>query len=236
LLILDLNIPGLDGFTLVEQLKRRNLSGEMGQASPKIILLTAVGQPGDGIRCRELGIDSYLTKPIQPRELLQVIQASLGKDQSKSSRARPISRHSIREERPGLLILVVEDNLVNQKLVLRLLEKRGHRVVLACNGLEAIDQFQKHLFDLVLMDVQMPEMDGFEATARIREIQKQRNNPVPIVAMTAHALKGDRERCLEVGMDGYVSKPIVKAQLFSEIDRFVQPNRAWEDVVSISPP
>jgi CheY-like chemotaxis protein len=165
-----------------------------------------------------LGIAAYLTKPIKQSDLLDAILLALGvtsvEDEGFEERAarRPAAARPLR-------ILLAEDSLVNQKLAVALLEREGHAVTVAQNGKEAIKAFVSQEFDLVLMDVQMPEMDGFEATAAIRERQRQTGINVPIVAMTAHALKGDRERCLEAGMDDYVSKPIRASQLLTAIEK-----------------
>jgi CheY-like chemotaxis protein len=137
-----------------------------------------------------------------------------------------VTRHTVRENSKSLSFLVAEDNTVNQRLIIRLLEKRGHHVVLARNGREAVEALEKQTFDIVLMDMQMPEMDGFEATKVIRENEKGSGIQVPIIALTAHAMQGDKERCLACGMNGYVSKPIVMEDLFSVIqDVFSEMNR-----------
>jgi len=135
------------------------------------------------------------------------------------------------EELSGLHILLAEDNAVNRKLAIRLLEKRGHTVVVAENGREVLAALEQHPFDVVLMDVQMPMMDGFEATTVIRNREKKNSEHLPIIAMTAHAMKGDRERCLEAGMDGYVSKPIQAKELFEAIARAVPANNEAEPIV-----
>jgi CheY-like chemotaxis protein len=129
-----------------------------------------------------------------------------------------ITRFTIQDARKQLKVLLAEDNPVNQKLAMRILEKRGHHVVAVSNGREAIDTYEKEHFDLVLMDVQMPEVDGFEATQRIRQIEKRKGGHIPIVAMTAHAMKGDREKCLAAGMDEYVPKPIKTQELHNVIE------------------
>ncbi len=134
-----------------------------------------------------------------------------------------ITRHTVREARKQLNILVVEDNIVNQKLVAKMLERRGHYTAIANNGVEAIKAFENNEFHLILMDVQMPKMDGHEATKIIRFKEKEMKKHIPIIALTAHAMKGDRERCLEAGMDDYITKPINPEKLFeaieSQIDR-----------------
>jgi two-component system sensor histidine kinase/response regulator len=162
---------------------------------------------------------------VKQSDLLDAIMMALG--QPPDEEAPVITRHTVREARIRLKILLAEDNLVNQKLVVKMLEKRGHRVVVAPNGRKAVDAFKAEYFDLILMDVQMPEMDGLEATARIREreaelatrdLQPGTHN-IPIIALTAHAMKGDREKCIGAGMDDYVTKPIKADELFAVIEK-----------------
>jgi CheY-like chemotaxis protein/HPt (histidine-containing phosphotransfer) domain-containing protein len=165
---------------------------------------------------RALGVDGYLLKPVLPGELLETIRRLVGAAPAPTAGEAPAPRE------PGarrLDVLLAEDNKVNQMLAVRLLEKQGHRVTVAGDGAEALDLSARRDFDLVLMDVQMPEVDGLEATRRIRERESGAGKHVPIVAMTAHAMKGDRERCLAAGMDDYVSKPIEPAELGAVIDR-----------------
>ena len=169
------------------------------------------------VRCQELGLAAYLTKPIKQAELYRAILAALGSPEAKPKPTTPSSRRVGR----SLRVLLAEDNLVNQKLAVRLLEKQGHSIVVAGNGRQALEAIERQPFDLVLMDVQMPEMDGFEATAAIRARERGSGQHLPILAMTAYAMKGDRERCLEAGMDGYVSKPIQPRELWKAIDKLV---------------
>jgi two-component system sensor histidine kinase/response regulator len=216
LILTDAHMPEMDGFTLAERIKHHpRLAGAT------IMMLTSGGQRGDAARCRELGVAAYLTKPIGQSELLNAILQVLGAGLHKTELAPLVTRHSLRETRQGLRILLVEDNLVNQRLATRLLEKRGYTVVVASTGREALASLAKQTFDLALMDVQMPDMDGFEATSAIREREKVIGKHLPIVAMTAHAMVGDRERCLAAGMDGYVSKPIKAQALFDAIKALV---------------
>jgi CheY-like chemotaxis protein/HPt (histidine-containing phosphotransfer) domain-containing protein len=181
------------------------------------MMLSSACQPIDTARCQELGLAAYLTKPIKQAELYRSILAALG-----NPAAAPPAAPSP-PTRPGrtLRFLLAEDNPVNQKLAARLLEKQGHSVAIVGNGVEAVQAVERQLFDLVLMDVQMPEMDGFEATAAIRERERGTGRRLPIVAMTAYAMKGDRERCLAAGMDGYVSKPIQPRELWQAIEQLV---------------
>ena len=204
LILTDLLMPEMDGFALVERIRAN------GETAAAIVMLTSSGRRGDAARCEELRIAAYLTKPIRQCELRDAIMQVLATTKNQTS--NPVltckSLHETRELTLSLKVLVTDDNLVNQRLVTRLLEKRGHRVTTASNGLEALEALQKEPYDLVLMDVQMPRMDGFEATAKIRKSENGTNSRIPIIALTAHAMKGDRERCLAAGMDGYLTKPI----------------------------
>jgi two-component system, sensor histidine kinase and response regulator len=218
LVLIDALMPGMDGFELAGKIKE-----DPGLAGATIMMLTSAGQRGDAARCRKLGIEAYLIKPIRQSDLLNAILMTLGKPAA-GPRTPLVTRHTLREAKRKLNVLVVEDNPVNQQLALRLLEKEGHRAALAASGSEAIAQLEAghhRAFDLVLMDVQMPGMDGYEATAHIRRNEKAGGDHIPIVAMTARAMKGDRERCLAAGMDAYVSKPIQPAQLFTTIEEVV---------------
>ena len=219
LVLLDAQMQDMDGFTLAERIKQ---SPELAPAT--IMMLTSAGQRGDGARCRDLGISAYLTKPIRQSDLLDAIITVTGKFPGKSEPVPLVTRHSLRESQRHFNILLAEDNAVNQTLAVRLLEKHGHSVVVTGNGREALATFENSLpgeFDLLLMDVQMPEMDGFEVTAAIREMEKTTALHVPILAMTANAMQGDREICLHSGMDGYVSKPVQVEELLMEIERLV---------------
>jgi len=210
LILTDMHMPKMDGFTLIERIRQRP---ELSAAI--IMMLTSAGHRGDAARCQELGIAAYLLKPIRQSELREAIARVLGARENMG--AIPlITRYSLGdaiEPTEVLRVLVAEDNAVNQRLATRLLEKRGHRVTVTANGREAVEAVAKQSFDLVLMDIQMPEMDGFEATAAIRQREKHNGAHIPIVALTAHAMKGDRERCLAAGMDDYLSKPIRSQEL-----------------------
>jgi signal transduction histidine kinase/CheY-like chemotaxis protein len=212
LILLDGQMPEMDGFTLAERIHE---DPELVNAT--IMMLTSAGHLGDAKRCRELGISAYLVKPIRQGELLDAICQVL--DGGARKKPEPLlTRHTLREEKHRIRILLAEDNAINQTLAVRLLEKRGYSVTVAPDGQAAVQAFQTGGFELVLMDIQMPGMDGFEATAAIREKEKLTGTHIPIVAMTAHALVGDQERCLASGMDAYVSKPIRTSQLFSTIE------------------
>jgi len=218
LVLTDMHMPGMDGFALVERIRQRP---ELSTAT--IMMLTSAGHRGDAARCQELGVSAYLLKPIRQSELREAVARVLGAKEQKG--AIPlITRYSLQDAREptgSLRVLVAEDNLVNQRLVTRLLEKRGHFVVVAGNGREALEALEKESFDLVLMDVQMPVMDGFEATAAIRKREEGKGIRVPVVALTAHAMKGDREKCLAGGMDGYLTKPIRPQQLDELLEKYL---------------
>jgi signal transduction histidine kinase/CheY-like chemotaxis protein len=215
LILLDGQMPEMDGFTLAEHIHKDH---ELANAT--IMMLTSAGHLGDAARCLELGISAYLVKPIRQGELLDAICRVLdGKAQKKPEPL--VTRHTLREEKHRIRILLAEDNVINQTLAVRLLEKRGYSVTVAPDGQAAVEAFQTGGFALVLMDIQMPRMDGFKATAAIREREKPTGGHIPIVAMTAHALVGDQEKCLASGMDGYVSKPIRTSELFATIEKML---------------
>ena len=219
LVLTDMHMPKMDGFALIERIRQKP---ELSAAT--IMMLTSAGHRGDAARCKELGVSAYLLKPIRQSELREAIGRVLGAEQSDG--AIPlITRYSLQDARePGssLKVLLAEDNLVNQRLAVRLLEKRGHRVVVAANGLEALAAQKKEHFDLVFMDVQMPEMDGMEATVAIREQEKRTGEHVMVIALTAHAMKGDREKCLASGMDAYLSKPIRPQELDDVLEDYLK--------------
>jgi signal transduction histidine kinase/CheY-like chemotaxis protein len=208
--VLDANMPDLDGFTVAQQIASRP---EL--AASTIMMLSSSGQLGDAARCRELGVSAYLTKPVGQADLLQTICRIVGSTAVKTGRA---GSDALVVE--SLKILLAEDNPVNERVAVGFLTKRGHRVTVARNGVEAVAAFEQEQFDTILMDVQMPVMGGLEATAAIRERElRTGDGHIWIVAMTAHAMKRDRARCLEAGMDGYLSKPIDRRALFDAIER-----------------
>ena len=224
LVLTDAQMPEMDGFTLAECIRK---DSDLAEAT--IMMLTSGGQRGDAARCRELGVAAYLTKPIRQAELREAILTVLGVRPQPQEKSPLVTRHSLRERRRGLRVLLAEDNAVNQQLAGRLLEKRGHTVVIAPNGRVALEKLEKTNFpgfDVVLMDVQMPEVGGYEATAAIREREKATGDHLPIIAMTAYAMKGDRERCLASGMDGYVSKPLQVEDFFAAIEAAAQAHPA----------
>ncbi len=233
LILTDAHMPGMDGFTLVEHIRQ-----DPTLAGATIMMLTSGGQRGDAARCRELGVAAYLTKPIRQSELREAILTVLGAKSAAATDRSLLTRHTLRERRRNLRVLLVEDNAVNQRLAIRLLEKRGHSVAVAGNGREALDLLEKanfRGFHLVLMDVQMPEMDGLAATAAIREREKSTGTHLPIIAMTARAMKGDRERCLAAGMDGYLAKPIQGEDLLDAIENFGQSPKVAEVATTAKP-
>lgn len=217
LIITDMHMPKMDGFGLVEELQSLSTTGAT------IMMLTSGGQKGDAQRCAELGISAYLFKPVRQIELREAIARVLKRRASEED-SPMITRSTLREHFSGtrtLRILLAEDNPINQKLATRLLEKRNHTVIVTGNGKEALETLKKENFDLVLMDIQMPEMDGFEATSILREQEKSTGKHQPVVAMTALAMNGDRERCISAGLDGYISKPIHPRELDEVLDRYV---------------
>ena len=213
LAIIDFQMPDLDGFGLAGRIKARP---ELG--TTMIMMLSSVGNRGDGVRCRELGVASYLTKPVRQSLLLEAVLAVLTTNERPVGHPVVVTRHTINEAHRSLRILVAEDNAVNRLLVTALLGKRGHTIFTVVNGREAVAAVTEDVFDIVLMDVQMPEMDGLEATAAIRKLESVTGAHVPIIALTAHAMKGDREICVAAGMDEYLSKPINSTQLFALIE------------------
>jgi PAS domain S-box-containing protein len=212
LVVSDVHMPEMDGFTLAERIQNNPALGR-----PPILMLTSAGHIGDAARCRGLGISGYLLKPVRQAELLEAICEAMNVGME-SKEAPPATRHTLREAKSRLRILLAEDNAVNRTLVVRILEKRGFAVEVAGNGRAALQALDAGKFDAVLMDVQMPDMDGYQATAAIREAEKTTGKHIPIIAMTAHAMQGDREKCLAAGMDAYVSKPITASEMFRAIE------------------
>jgi two-component system, sensor histidine kinase and response regulator len=211
LVLTDAHMPQVDGFTLA-----RRISEDPRLGSTVVMMLTSGDRPEDMARCEELGIAAYLLKPIKQSELLEAVELALGITMVGEELPRPAEQGRCRVG--PLRVLLAEDSLVNQKLAVALLEGEGHTVAVAQNGKQALDMLSGGPFDLVLMDVQMPDMDGLEATVRIRAAERRAGGHIPIIAMTAHALKGDRERCLAAGMDRYVAKPIRAKDLFAAIE------------------
>lgn len=215
--LLDGHMPDMDGFAVAER-----ISEDRRYAGTKLVMLTSAGQPEDVARCRKLGISAYLTKPIKQSELFDVIVSAVGQpveEKASPSQRRKRSGPALRK----LRVLVAEDNQVNQLVSTRIFEKLGHQVTVVNNGREALAAVQAGKFDLIAMDVQMPEMDGLDATRAIRALEGAAGTHIPIIAMTAHAMKGDRERCLAAGMDGYTSKPIRIRDLEQAIAQLIGP-------------
>jgi signal transduction histidine kinase/DNA-binding response OmpR family regulator len=207
LVLLDANMPGMDGFEVARRMRDEE---HLGGAT--IMMLSSSGQYGETARCRDVGIANHLTKPVDQRDLLAAIGRALARDAAPRA---PLPQAMLSADLPArrLHILLAEDNVVNQRLAASLLERRGHKVTIAANGREALAACERKSFDVVLMDVQMPEMGGFEATAAIRSLERSTGARIPIIAMTAHAMKGDRERCLAAGMDEYLTKPLDSRKL-----------------------
>jgi CheY-like chemotaxis protein len=207
----------MDGFTLFERAR-----SETQHQNVPFVLLTSAARPGDVARCREIGVAAHLIKPVKQSQLMNAIASAVAGEEAVALPRRKPNEAGVASAPDRMLhILLAEDNAVNQKFAVRAIEKAGHSVVVANNGREAVEAWERARYDLVLMDMQMPEMDGFEATARIRDLERERGatERIAIVAMTANAMKGDKERCLEAGMDGYVSKPVKRQTLFAEIER-----------------
>ncbi len=213
ILLSDVHMPKMDGFMLAERLR----SDPTFQKVP-IVLLTSGGRSGDATRCKQLGIVAHLIKPAKHSELFDAITRAAGKPvvAGKASAKSQVESPPI----PPLRILLVEDGKANQVLAQKMLQKWGHQVEIVDNGEKAVRQWQAGGFDLILMDVQMPVMDGIQATRRVRELEVVEGTHIPIIAMTAHAMKGDRDRCIEAGMDAYVAKPFRQHELYSVLDQF----------------
>jgi signal transduction histidine kinase/ligand-binding sensor domain-containing protein/DNA-binding response OmpR family regulator len=212
LVLLDVHMPDLDGFEVAAAIQRRPVL-----ADAAILMLTSKDRAGDVRRCRDLGITRYLIKPISQRELLLAIQSALGGAPSRAVRQPTLAASGTLK--PSLRLLLAEDNRVNQALAVALLKREGHTVTVVDNGASAVAAATTGGFDAVLMDVQMPEMSGIDATMAIRTHEATTGAHVPIIALTAHAMHGDQERCLEAGMDGYLAKPIRAADLRQALSR-----------------
>jgi two-component system sensor histidine kinase/response regulator len=216
LIILDVMMPDMDGFAVAEQIRQ-----DTELAKTKIIMLSSSDRNEYAKLYEKLNISAYVMKPVKQSTLLNTILTVVGKMPAGSNKPKPVSIYSSLKSSHQFNILLVEDNAVNQQLAVRMLQKFGHTVKVAENGKEALTNMDNESFDLILMDVQMPEMDGFEATAAIRERERITCTHIPIIAMTAHAMKGDQERCLEAGMDDYVSKPVQAKILFEAVENAI---------------
>ena len=214
--LLDMQMVGMDG----EQTTRA-IKSDPAVKDVKIIILTSMGHRGDAARLESLGCSGYLLKPVKQQMLFDATLAVLGREKDESPGL--ITRHILSEQRKlNLRLLLVEDNPINQKVAVTVLQKAGYSVDMVDNGLDAVVKAQTNPYNAILMDVQMPGMDGLEATQQIREWEQDRGTHIPIIAMTAHAMRGDRERCLAAGMDDYVTKPLEPKVLFSALDRWAQ--------------
>jgi CheY-like chemotaxis protein len=214
-LLVDVHMPGMDGFELVQELQTR-----YAIAGTTILMLTSDRRPGDSARCKALGVAHHLIKPIQHEELRRALNALIDEREGRgapasTAPAAAVPLSSVRR----LRVLVAEDNVVNQRLASAMLGRLGHEVVIANDGGESVTAVAEDRFDIVFMDVQMPTMSGFDATRAIREAEGATGVRVPIVAMTAHAMSGDRERCLDAGMDDYVTKPVSLATIEGTLRR-----------------
>lgn len=227
LILLDAQMPEIDGFMLAQRIKNDAILNK-----PIIMMLTSSGVRGDAVRCQQLGISAYLVKPVKKRDLYDAIIYTLNENRESNNL---VTRHVIDENRKSgqkednipdticipLNILIAEDNFINQKLTSILLQKKGWRVVTVQNGKEAVMALELERFDIILMDVQMPEMDGLETTRAIRKKEKQAGGHIPIIAMTAYAMTGDKEKCMKAGMDGYLTKPIRAEELYAAIEKML---------------
>jgi CheY-like chemotaxis protein len=225
LILTDVHMPEMDGFELLKHIK-------IHSQIPTVIMITSGSYVGDVARSRELGAEAFLIKPVRQNELLQTILRVLAEHPPASpsvSSWRQSMQRLTEELRPqttsGLHVLVAEDNVINQRYALSILEKEGYSAVVAGNGQEALAAMERASFDLVLMDIHMPEMDGFEATSAIRARERFTGKRIPIIAVTAHAMNGDRDKCLAAGMDAYVSKPIRRLELIEAISGLLEKSR-----------
>jgi len=229
LLLTDVHMPGRDGWQLVEQIRQDNAYNRV-----QIMVMPSAGIRGDADRCRSLHVEGYLTKPVIMEELHDALAAIVGGYELPGTEL--VTRHSVREEQSRHSILVVDDVEINRELLRITLEKQGHRITMAQDGLEAVEQYSNGCFDLIFMDMQMPELDGYGAVARIRTIEKERKSKhTPIVAMTAYAMQGDREKCLNADMDAYLSKPARPAEIVATINQLL-PEQSLQTMTALGLP
>ncbi|HYP04669.1 MAG TPA: response regulator [Bryobacteraceae bacterium] len=229
LIVTDCHMPDEDGFMLAERIQQTPTL-----AGARIVMLTSGGMRGDAARCRELGVAAYLTKPVMRAELFEALTKVIAGPQDDSRPAELLTKHELRAGGRRLRILLAEDNPVNQKLAKRLLEKEGYTATAVGDGAQALAAIEAQPFDLILMDVQMPVMDGLQATRTIREKERITGLHIPIIAMTAHAMTGDRERFLAAGMDAYVSKPVRPNDLFAAIEKCAGLNRNSAEILELA--
>jgi CheY-like chemotaxis protein len=209
-------MPEMDGFALAQSIKK-----DPALSNTVMVMLTSGGQRGDIARCRELKISAYLAKPTGMSELKKILQRALGNLPVKPDAGSGAARQPLPAAARKLKILLAEDNIVNQRLAVRLLEKRGHSITVAPDGQQALAALESEVFDVVLMDMQMPGMNGFEATAAIRARERETGSRQRIIAMTAHAMRGDRELCIQAGVDAYLSKPVKPDELFNTVEKLM---------------
>jgi two-component system sensor histidine kinase/response regulator len=219
LVLTDVHMPEMDGFELVKRIR-----DSPGLPKAVILMLTSGDRRDEIGRCKQLNVSAYLTKPVRRAELRAAIVSAISSEAQLGERSALMAAvaHSTPKDYagPGLHILLAEDNAINQRVAVRILEKGGHSVAIAENGRVVLRMLEEHVFNLILMDLQMPEMDGLEATALIRQKEKLTARRIPIIAMTAHAMDGDRERCIQAGMDGYLSKPFAAAALLDLMAKY----------------
>ena len=225
--ILDMQMPDMDGADVARAIK-----ADETLKHTRLVLMTSIGRRGDARQMEELGFSAYLVKPARQSDLFDSLSTVLARSATGQAKQRIVTRHALREMRRGAVrILLAEDNLTNQQVALGILRKLGLHADTVADGSEAIRSLETHPYDLVLMDVQMPEMDGFEATRLVRDPGSAvLNHGIPIIAMTAHAMQGDKERCLAAGMDDYVTKPISPQTLAEALDRWLP----REETVSVA--
>jgi CheY-like chemotaxis protein len=229
--ILDMQMPQMDGIELASRIK-----ANPQVSSTKLIMLSSIGRRGEGEKARQAGIEAYLTKPVRQSQLYDVLATVMGTPEEAAApekeekERRLVTSYSLKEAkaRSRVRILVAEDNQVNQKVAVKMLERLGYRADVAANGLEALEALSRIPYSAVLMDVQMPEMDGYEATAEIRKREEGAAHHTPIIAMTANAMQGDRERALEEGMDDYISKPVKTEELGAVLERWISRDEVEE--------
>jgi CheY-like chemotaxis protein len=218
LVLLDGNMPGMDGFAVAERIRE-----QPDLAGASVMMLTSSARPGDRARCVELGVAAHLSKPIKRSDLFDTLIEVVAQRPGTRVRAtRPTALRAPRSHR-RLRVLVAEDNVVNQQVVTGMLDRAGHAAAVVASGQEVLAALERHAFDLVLMDVQMPELDGFETTRAIRKRERSTGGHIPIIALTAHVVKGDAERCLAAGMDAYVAKPLRGRDLNAAIESILEP-------------
>jgi two-component system, sensor histidine kinase and response regulator len=229
LMILDARMPKVDGFAVVEHCKRREiLKGRT------VMMLSSISAQADAARCRDLGVLAMVTKPAKPSHLQEALFHAFGIPTHGAFRSVETRRNVTGPHVRGLRVLVAEDNAINQKLMRRWLERQAHRVHIVENGKVAVAALATEQYDLALLDVEMPEMDGLQAARAIRARERGEGGHVPLIVVTAYAMKGDRERCLRAGFDGYVSKPVQVEELYDLIDRLTAPNVELDDPARIS--